>query len=81
MKKMFGLDVNHYNYNLDENNIPVDIWVYADEATLIEISKYRQFPGNFCITECSASEKRWFGASHVGLFSRLIPWEGLNSER
>ena len=71
MKTLFGLLVNYYSYNIDENNIPIDIEVYGDESTLLEISKYTLFPGNFIIRECNEEEKWRYKASHTALYARL----------
>lgn len=68
-------------YQLDENGIPVDIVIYGDENTLLDICEYSRLGFNIQPLDSTYSYyENIQGATHEALYARLQPFDVLEAK-
>ena len=74
----YTYDINAIEFEIDEEERPVDIIIAADEQTLEDLSIMAMIGSN--IREMEPGDKFFGKASHIGLYARLYPFEIFSDE-
>lgn len=72
-------EVNKIQYELDENDVPIDIAICADKDTLEEIEYYSSIGCN--IRELDIVEQAILKCTHEALYARLSPFTVTKANR
>lgn len=73
----YTYDINAIEFEMDEEERPVDIIIAADEQILNDITIMSMIGCN--IREMNPEDKLFKKASHIGLYARLYPFKVINN--